>query len=272
MRKHKFERIDKKMKRYILTIIAIILIIGGGIWWWKTSNENKKQTQSKNNTSNYQAERSSINQNTTNNNTNTSESNNNSSNSNINTNNATNTTNNTNTTNTPGKESTNNSNSDNPTNPPATSTKETEIAQFSTKIYNKDSKRQNNITITCKALSEKEIAPGDTFSFCDTVGKATSSKGYQEADIYVGGEKKKGLGGGNCQVSSTLYNAVLKVTELEVVERHQHSGKVPYIQAGKDAAVAYGAYDFKFKNNTGNKIKIVMENTANNITARIIKL
>ena len=233
-RKHKFERIDKEMKRYILTIIAIILIIGGGIWWWNTSKENKKQAQSTNNTSNYQAERSSTNQNITNNNT----------------------------------------NSVKPTNPPETSTntKETEIAQFSTKIYNKDSKRQNNITITCKELSTKEIAPGETFSFCDTVGKATSSKGYQEADIYVDGEKKKGLGGGNCQVSTTLYNAVLKVPELEVVERHQHSGKVPYIQSGKDAAVAYGAYDFKFKNNTGSKIKIVMENTPSNIVAKIIKI
>lgn len=262
------------MKRYILTIIAIILIIGGGIWWWNTSKENKKQAQSTNNTSDYQAERSSTNQNITNNNTNTSESNNNSSTSNININNATNTTNNTNTTDMTGKENTNKANSANPTNPPETSTntKETEIAQFSTKIYNKDSKRQNNITITCKALSAKEIAPGETFSFCDTVGKATSSKGYQEADIYVDGEKKKGLGGGNCQVSTTLYNAVLKVPELEVVERHQHSGKVPYIQSGKDAAVAYGAYDFKFKNNTGSKIKIVMENTPSNIVAKIIKI
>lgn len=148
---------------------------------------------------------------------------------------------------------------------------EIEIASFSTKIYNKDKERQNNIEITCKALSTKEIQPGETFSFCDTVGKATRAKGYEEADIYVNGKKEQGLGGGNCQVSTTLYNAVLKVPELEVIERHKHSGKVPYIQSGKDAAVAYGTYDFKFKNNTDNIIKIVMENTAENITAKIIK-
>mgnify|MGYP004452234415 FL=1 len=150
--------------------------------------------------------------------------------------------------------------------------KETEIATFSTKIHNKDSKRQNNISITCNNLSSTEIKSGETFSFCDIVGKATVEKGYQEADIFVNGEKKQGLGGGNCQVSTTLYNAVLQVPELEVLERHQHSAHVPYIKDGQDAAVSYGAYDFKFKNNTANTIKIVMENTANDITAKILKI
>ena len=150
--------------------------------------------------------------------------------------------------------------------------REVEIASFSTKIYNKDEERQNNIGITCRTLSTKEIKPGEVFSFCDTVGKATHAKGYEEADIYVEGKKEQGLGGGNCQVSTTLYNAVLQVPELEVIERHQHSGHVPYIQKGKDAAVAYGSYDFKFKNNSDNVIKIVMENTAENITAKLIKI
>lgn len=152
------------------------------------------------------------------------------------------------------------------------SKKETEIATFSTKIHNKDPKRQNNLTITCNTLNSKEINAGETFSFCDIVGKATIEKGYQEADIFVNGEKKQGLGGGNCQVSTTLYNAVLQVPELEVLERHQHSAHVPYIKDGQDAAVSYGAYDFKFKNNTENTIKIEMENTENNITAKILKI
>ncbi len=150
--------------------------------------------------------------------------------------------------------------------------KETEIAQFSTKIHNKASERQNNIGITCKALSSKEIKAGETFSFCDTVGKATTEKGYQKADIFVNGKKEQGLGGGNCQVSTTLYNAVLQIPELEVTERHQHSGHVPYIGKGKDAAVSYGAYDLKFKNNTENTIKIMMENDEDSITAKLIKI
>ena len=149
---------------------------------------------------------------------------------------------------------------------------ETEIASFSTKIHNKDTDRQNNISITCRTLSTKEIQPGETFSFCDTVGKATHAKGYEEADIYVEGKKEQGLGGGMCQVSTTLYNAVLQVPGLDVVERHQHSGHVPYIEAGKDATIAYGSYDFKFKNNTSNVIKIMVENTPDIITAKLIKI
>lgn len=149
---------------------------------------------------------------------------------------------------------------------------ETEISSFSTKIHNKDSERQNNITITCQNLDGTEVQPGQTFSFCDVVGKATSAKGYKEADVYVDGKKEQALGGGNCQVSTTLYNAVLKIPELEIVERHKHSGHVPYIEEGKDSAVAYGSYDFKFKNNSDAVIKVIMENTTNNVTAKIIKI
>ena len=114
---------------------------------------------------------------------------------------------------------------------------------------------------------------GETFSFCNTVGKATKAKGYQEADIFTSnGQVKKGLGGGNCQVSTTLYNAVLKVSGLKVTERHAHSNDVPYIKKGKDAAVAYGSYDLKFVNNTGNDIKINTSASAKEISVSIIAL
>ena len=86
------------------------------------------------------------------------------------------------------------------------------------------------------------------------------------------GNKKKGLGGGNCQISSTLYNAVLTIPSLKVVERHEHSNKVPYAKKGKDAAVAYGSYDFKFKNNTNKTIKIIMECQEKDVTAKIIEM
>lgn len=230
------------MKKILIVLIIVALIVGGGLWWYFSSKNNNNTSQN-----NYQAEKSSANVNTTQN--------------------ATNTNDNKNSTNT-----TNNTNTPNAVTVPKVEKVETEISSFSTKIYNKDAERQNNIAITCKALTSKEVQPGETFSFCNTVGKSTSNKGYQEADIYVNGEKKQGLGGGNCQVSTTLYNAVVKIPELEIVERHKHSGHVPYIEDGKDAAVAYGSYDFKFKNNTGNVIKIVMESTADNITAKIIKI
>lgn len=129
--------------------------------------------------------------------------------------------------------------------------KEEQIATFSTKIYSTDSARQNNVSITCNTLNETIVKNGETFSFCGTVGQASSSKGYQKADIFdKDGNKKKGLGGGNCQISSTLYNAVLAVPSLAVTERHSHSNYVPYIAKGKDAAVAYGSYDFKFRNDS----------------------
>lgn len=150
---------------------------------------------------------------------------------------------------------------------------EKEIASFSTKIVTKDSSRQNNIRITCNTLNETIVEPGATFSFCNTVGQATTAKGYQKADIFdANGKKKKGLGGGNCQISTTLYNAVLSVPSLKVTERHPHSNKVPYIQTGKDAAVAFGSYDLKFVNNSGYKIKILASTSGADVTIKLISI
>ena len=150
--------------------------------------------------------------------------------------------------------------------------KETEIASFTTKIYTKESGRQNNLTLACSTLNNTTVENGKTFSFSKTVGRATSSKGYKKADVFRNGDVVDALGGGLCQVSTTLYNAVLKVKELKVTERHPHSNKVPYIKSGKDAAVSYGAQDFKFVNNTGNTIKIKASNTKNNVTVKLFKV
>ena len=149
---------------------------------------------------------------------------------------------------------------------------ETLISEFTTKIYTKDKERQNNITITCSSLNNTIVENGQTFSFCNTVGKATPSKGYEKADVFKDGEVIQALGGGNCQVSSTLYNAVLKIPDLKVTERHEHSNSVPYVSKGKDAAVSYGTYDFKFVNNTGSKIKITSSCDKNNVYAKIFKI
>ena len=92
----------------------------------------------------------------------------------------------------------NENNSDLPTSPD-----ETEIASFTTKIYTKDSDRQNNISITCSSLNDTTIENGKTFSFCNTVGKATSSKGYKKADVFQDGEKIEALG--RWQLSSKFY-------------------------------------------------------------------
>mgnify|MGYP003303141830 FL=1 len=80
---------------------------------------------------------------------------------------------------------------------------ETEIASFTTKIYTKDSDRQNNISITCSRLNDTTLENGQTFSFCNTVGKATSSKGYKKADVFQDGEKIEALG--RWQLPSKFY-------------------------------------------------------------------
>ncbi len=149
---------------------------------------------------------------------------------------------------------------------------ETQISEFTTKIYTKDEERQNNINITCSSLNDTYVEVGDTFSFCNTVGKATTSKGYEKADVFKDGEVVQALGGGNCQVSTTLYNAVLKIDGLDVTERHKHSNSVPYIKNGKDAAVSYGTYDFKFKNNTNNRIKISASCDSDYVYIKLFKL
>lgn len=77
---------------------------------------------------------------------------------------------------------------------------------------------------------------------------------------------------GNCQISSTLYNAILSVPSLVVTERHAHSNSVPYIAKGKDAAVAYGEIDLKFKNNSGSDIKIYAEMKDKEVKIKIVQL
>lgn len=187
--------------------------------------------------------------------------------------------NNTSNTNSGNNENVNTSNVNKSSNENITSSKEmekkpveTELASFSTRIIDKDENRQNNIRLTCSKLNELTIDGGSTFSFLKSIGETTVEAGYKEADILINGKKTKGLGGGNCQVSSTLYNAALKSEGLEVTERHEHDKKVPYIEKGKDATIAFPSLDLKFKNNSQNQIKIYMSTDGNYVTAKIVKI
>ena len=150
---------------------------------------------------------------------------------------------------------------------------EEKLSEFKTKIYDKDSERQHNLELTCTKLNEHIVKSGETFSFCNIVGKATSSAGYEKAKIFdKNGNVKEGYGGGNCQVSTTIFNAVKKLSGIEVIERHNHSNKVPYAKAGNDAAVAYGSYDFKFINHNDYDIIIHAEATKSNVIITINKI
>lgn len=241
-----------KSKNWIIAIIALLILIGIGVYF------SIKNTSSNNN-SEYEANKtSSTNTSLDENTENSHEQNNESSNNNFN--------------------SSNSDNSSNEKRQGTTESKDTVSAEetvstFSTKIYSSDKARQNNIQITCKSLDGTIVKKGETFSFCNTVGKATSAKGYQEADIFDhDGNKKKGIGGGNCQVSSTLYNALLNAPSLKITERHEHSNKVPYVAKGKDAAVAYGSYDLKFINNSNNDIKITASTNGASVTISLISI
>ena len=110
--------------------------------------------------------------------------------------------------------------------------------------------------------------PGDVFSYNDVVGERTAERGFKEATIYVGNSAEDGLGGGVCQVTSTIYYATLRA-DLEIVERYAHSREVTYVPKGEDATVAWGSKDFKFANNTGFPIKVVTSHKSNNLTVKL---
>lgn len=153
-----------------------------------------------------------------------------------------------------------------------TQTKEKEIAKFSTDILVDDNKRDNNLELTASKINNTIVKNGESFSFNDVVGNPTPQKGYEKAGIIVDGKKEKGYGGGNCQVSTTLYDAVLKVDGLKVTERHEHGKDVGYVKKGKDATVVYDELDLKFENNTGYDIKIKAEVTSKKVIVRIMKI
>ncbi len=119
-----------------------------------------------------------------------------------------------------------------------------------------NSNRNNNIRQACDNMNGTILNPGDTFSFNEIVGQRTAENGFKEATVILGGQYEQGLGGGICQVSTTLYNAVMKAN-LEVVERNSHAWPSDYIAYGLDATVDWPNLDFKFKNDSDSQIVVV---------------
>jgi len=170
--------------------------------------------------------------------------------------------------------STQNSNIEVKTTPPLVEgTKEEQISTFSTTISQDDASRQKNIKLGCEELNGTIVKAGETFSFCNTLGPATPEKGYEKAETFDSeGNTIMDYGGGKCQISSTLYNAVLAVPSLAVIERYPHSKRVYYVEEGKDATVCYGSVDFKFKNNNDFDIKIVASGEKDTLTISLFKI
>lgn len=142
------------------------------------------------------------------------------------------------------------------------------IAEFQTPMNGRDSTQVFNEQRASGSLSGALLAPDQEFSFNDRVGITDAAHGYLSAPIYVNGKVEQSAGGGVCQVSSTLYGAVLRA-DLSIVERSNHSLPVHYVPLGQDATVADYGPDFKFKNNTGHYIYIQAMVANNATTVRI---
>lgn len=130
------------------------------------------------------------------------------------------------------------------------------LSTFKTTYSTRDRDRTTNLTLAANKINGTVVMPGETFSYNTVVGERTIAAGYKEAPIYVSGEVVDGLGGGICQITSTLYNAVV-YANLEIVERSNHQFVPSYVSASRDATVVYGSIDFKFKNNRDYPIKLV---------------
>ncbi len=136
------------------------------------------------------------------------------------------------------------------------------VTSFSVKTE-VDRNRAQNIKLSASKIHNYILAPGQVFSFNEVVGERTVEAGYRDAYIFVNGSVVKDVGGGICQVTSTLYYAVL-FADLEVIERVNHMFAVSYIPLGIDATVAYGSVDFRFRNNTAWPVRLECVVTADN--------
>ncbi|MDD4844856.1 MAG: VanW family protein [Anaerotignum sp.] len=123
------------------------------------------------------------------------------------------------------------------------------IGSYSTKYTAYDKNRNTNLAVGCNYINGTIIAPGEVFSAMEGLGEQTYERGYRNAGVYVNGKVEAGMGGGVCQITSTLYNATI-YAELEIVERFPHSMTVGYVPLGRDAAVADTYKDLKIKNDT----------------------
>jgi vancomycin resistance protein YoaR len=144
---------------------------------------------------------------------------------------------------------------------------EGEVARYQTH-YGETGNRCKNIVTACSHINGTVLKPGDVFSYNKVVGPREGENGFRMAPVIVNGRLEPGMGGGVCQTSSTLYNAVL-LSDLKVVERSHHAFPVHYLPAGRDATVAYGDKDFRFQNNTDAPIAVAADGTGGRVLMRI---
>lgn len=146
---------------------------------------------------------------------------------------------------------------------------DTVLGELTTSFTTSSSNRATNVTTAAKAINGTVLMPGETFSFNKVVGPRDADNGFRTAPVIVNGQLTPGMGGGICQVSSTLYNAVLRAN-LQIVSRSHHSLPVHYVPPGLDATVSYGAIDFRFRNASATPVVIETVIRGRTITARVL--
>ncbi len=145
------------------------------------------------------------------------------------------------------------------------------LASYTTSYASSNSNRSTNIALAASKINGTVLMPGEEFSFNGTVGKRTAAAGFKIAGVYSNGQVTNDYGGGICQVSSTLYNSVLRAN-LEITNRVNHTFTVGYVPIGLDATVSWGSPDFKFKNSRSYPIKIVATTANKKITVSVYGL
>lgn len=143
------------------------------------------------------------------------------------------------------------------------------VSEFSTRFSAGNRPRSENIRLASEKIDGVILLPGEKFSFNGTVGRRTKQAGFQEAGVYINGRHDTGIGGGICQVSTTLYNAAL-YANMAIKRRSNHSMPVPYVPVGRDATVDYGNLDFIFQNSYDHPIAINSQYRPGRLTFRIL--
>ena len=128
--------------------------------------------------------------------------------------------------------------------------------------------RLNNIVLSSAAVDGYVLEPGDEFSFNQVVGRRTAERGYKSAPMISGGQTVMGLGGGICQVSSSIYSSIMDA-DIKVTERYPHGRPVDYLPRGRDATVSWGYLDFRFVNNTERPLRIDVEVDGRTLTVQV---
>ncbi|MCM3765565.1 VanW family protein [Neobacillus niacini] len=142
------------------------------------------------------------------------------------------------------------------------------IGEYMTSFINKRVERNNNIHLAAKAINNYVLFPGEIFSFNKVVGERTAGKGYMPSTVIIKGEFSEDLGGGICQVSSTLFNAIDNAG-LKVIKRYSHSREVSYVPPRRDATVSWNGPDLVFKNEYNQPILIQAKTLENRLLIEI---